>query len=261
MTSPNTPPSRFVSGAVDLGAVKAQADQRAKAAEEAASGQAVATSATVTMESFESDLVVRSTQAPVITLLGSARAEVSEQLRKDLEELAAAQAAEPAGVQWLLRYVDVDATPEIAQAFRVQAVPTVIALAAGRPLTQFQGGQPREQLEEFVAAVVNAVEGKLAGLPTAGGSTEGNDASAETEDDTYSVAREKLAGREDDPVDGLVLQGRKAEAFDKLIEDIRTSTGDARDAAKKHLLELFAMFDTGDEEVIVARTKMANALF
>lgn len=260
MTNPNTPPSRFVSGAVDLGAVKAQADQRAKAAEEAASGHAVATTATVTMESFESDLVVRSTQAPVITLFGSSRSEASEQLKKDLEELASAQANDPVGVQWLLRYVDVDTTPEIAQAFRVQAVPTVIALAAGRPLTQFQGGQPREQLEEFVAAVVNAVEGKLAGLPSAAGSSE-DDATAEAEDDSYSVAREKLAGREDDPIDGLVLQGRKAEAFDQLIEAIRTSAGEEREAAKKHLLELFAMFDTADEEVIAARTKMASALF
>lgn len=260
MTNPNTPPSRFVSGAVDLGAVKAQADQRAKAEEQAASGQAVATTATVTMESFEADLVVRSTQAPVITLLGSARAESSEQLRKDLEELAAAQASQPEGVQWLLRYVDVDATPEIAQAFRAQAIPTVIALAAGRPLTQFEGAQPREQLEQFVAAVVNAVDGKLAGLPTAEGSSD-SDADEDTEDDSYAVAREKLAGREDDPIDGLVLQGKKAEAFDKLIETVRNSSGEERDEAKKRLLDLFALFDTGDEEVISARTEMASALF
>lgn len=260
MTNPNTPPSRFVSGAVDLGAVKAQADQRAKAEEQAASGQAVATTATVTMESFEADLVVRSTQAPVITLLGSARAESSEQLRKDLEELAAAQTSQPEGVQWLLRYVDVDATPEIAQAFRAQAIPTVIALAAGRPLTQFEGAQPREQLEQFVAAVVNAVDGKLAGLPTAEGSSD-SDADEDTEDDSYAVAREKLAGREDDPIDGLVLQGKKAEAFDKLIETIRNSSGEERDEAKKRLLDLFALFDTADEEVISARTEMASALF
>ncbi|KGM18732.1 MULTISPECIES: tetratricopeptide repeat protein [Corynebacterium] len=260
MTNPNTPPNRFISGAVDLGAVKAQADQRAKAQEQAANGEAVATTATVTVESFEADLVVRSTQAPVITLLGTARAETSEQLKKDLEELAAAQETQSEGVQWLFRYIDVDATPEIAQAFRVQAVPTVIALAAGRPLTQFEGGQPREQVEQFIAAVVSAVEGKLAGLPTAGDSSV-LDADEESDDDSYSLAREKLAGREDDPVDGLVLKGRKAEAFEQLIETIRNTSGDEREAAKKHLLELFALFDTGDEEVISARTKMASALF
>lgn len=192
MTNPsNIPPSRFVAGAVDLGAVKQQAEQRAQA--QAAQAQAAQTAraqgapcqpsagqpnagagagapgaagavtfvSTITPENFEFDLVVRSTQVPVVVLLGSARSEASEQMCQDFTNLAESQQAP---TKWLFRYVDVDATPEVAQAFGVQAIPTVIALAAGRPLTNFEGGQPAAQLHGWVDAVVQAVDGKLRGL-------------------------------------------------------------------------------------------------
>lgn len=190
MTNPsNIPPSRFVAGAVDLGAVKQQAEQRAQAqAAQAQAAQAAQTAraqgapgqpsagadagapgaagpvtfvSTITPENFEFDLVVRSTQVPVVVLLGSARSEASEQMRQDFTNLAESQQAP---TKWLFRYVDVDATPEVAQAFGVQAIPTVIALAAGRPLTNFEGGQPAAQLHGWVDAVVQAVDGKLRGL-------------------------------------------------------------------------------------------------
>ena len=110
MTNPsNIPPSRFVAGAVDLGAVKQQAEQRAqaqaaqaKAAKAGAAGGAAGGSATggtvafvstITPENFEFDLVVRSTQVPVITLLGSARSDASEQMRADFTTLAESQQA------------------------------------------------------------------------------------------------------------------------------------------------------------------------
>ncbi|MCG7258139.1 MULTISPECIES: tetratricopeptide repeat protein [unclassified Corynebacterium] len=230
MTNPsNTPPSRFVAGAVDLGAVKQQAEQRAQAQARAAQAGAAAGGAgaagapagqpgsaggvgaggagapaafvsTITPENFELDLVVRSTQVPVVTLLGSARSEASEQMRKDFTKLAESQQAP---TKWLFRYVDVDATPEVAQAFGVQAIPTVIALAAGRPLTNFEGGQPAAQLQGWVDAVVQAVDGKLRGLAPeedpanaagggAGADSDGADANQDAGDPRLAAAAEKL---------------------------------------------------------------------
>lgn len=230
MTNPsNTPPSRFVAGAVDLGAVKQQAEQRAQAQARAAQAGAAAGGAgaagapagqpgsaggvgaggagtpaafvsTITPENFELDLVVRSTQVPVVTLLGSARSEASEQMRQDFTKLAEAQQAP---TKWLFRYVDVDATPEVAQAFGVQAIPTVIALAAGRPLTNFEGGQPAAQLHGWVDAVVQAVDGKLRGLAPeedpanatgggAGADSDGADANQDAGDPRLAAAAEKL---------------------------------------------------------------------
>ena len=223
VTNPsNTPPSRFVAGAVDLGAVKQQAEQRAQAQARAAqagaaageagqpgaaggtgaggTGASVAFVSTITPENFELDLVVRSTQVPVVTLLGSARSEASEQMRQDFTKLAESQQAP---TKWLFRYVDVDATPEVAQAFGVQAIPTVIALAAGRPLTNFEGGQPAAQLHGWVDAVVQAVDGKLRGLTPeedpanaagggAGADSDSADANQDAGDPRLAAAAEKL---------------------------------------------------------------------
>jgi len=49
----------------------------------------------------------------------------------------------------VLAKVDIDASPNLAQAFQVQSVPTVVALLAGRPVPLFQGIPPEEQLREL----------------------------------------------------------------------------------------------------------------
>ncbi|WP_420098849.1 tetratricopeptide repeat protein [Corynebacterium sp.] len=327
MTTPNHPghhqqggpaaPNRFAAGAVDLGAVKEAADQRQRAAErtrqEAESGVRIARSASVTPESFEQDLVVRSTQVAVILLLGSQRAEGCAEMSAEFTRLAEAQDTSGEPVQWVFREVDVDATPEIAQALQVQAVPTVLALAGGRPLTNFEGVQPPEQIAQFVAAVVRAVDGRLPGLPeTADGegqpvdgaeATDGADgadepgdprfdeaatlldredftgavavydriiADSSAEPETVTEARaarvtavllHRSASGDSDDIDDLLLAGARGDAFDTLIERIRVTSGEERDAARSRLLEIFSMYDTADPEVIAARTRMASALF
>ena len=65
--------------------------------------------------------------------------------------------------KWALATVNVDTTPRVAQVFGVQAVPTVVALAAGQPLSSFQGMQPPEQLRGWVDSLLNATAGKLGG--------------------------------------------------------------------------------------------------
>lgn len=253
VTNPsNTPPSRFVAGAVDLGAVKQQAEQRAQAQARAAQagaaageagqpgaagGASVAFVSTITPENFELDLVVRSTQVPVVTLLGSARSEASEQMRQDFTKLAESQQAP---TKWLFRYVDVDATPEVAQAFGVQAIPTVIALAAGRPLTNFEGGQPAAQLHGWVDAVVQAVDGKLRGLAPeedpanaagggAGADSDSADANQDAGDPRLAAAAEKL---EAEDYAGAIAEydailANPAQADEELVGEARAARANA----------------------------------
>jgi putative thioredoxin len=64
-----------------------------------------------------------------------------------------------------LAKVEVDSNMRIAQAFGVQAIPTVVAVAAGQPLADFQGGLAEPQLRQWIDALLRAVEGKLAGAP------------------------------------------------------------------------------------------------
>jgi putative thioredoxin len=261
----NAAPDRFAARAVDLAAVKQAADQREKAKEEAASGRPVPVSATVTAESFEQDLVVRSTQVPVLLQLGSSRAQGSDDMAADFARLAAEQ--EISGdIRWVFRLVDVDATPEIAQALGVRAVPTVLALAGGRPLTNFEGVQPEDQLRQFVAAVLQATAGKLPGLPATGG----EDAPAEEDGDPRFTEAAEALEREDytaavavydriladgpepevkaeaqtaratavllgrtsdgsgDDVDALLLAGQRKEGFDTLIGQLQAAVTEGR---------------------------------
>jgi len=45
----------------------------------------------------------------------------------------------------------------------VQAVPTVVALAGGQPISSFQGSQPPDQLRGWLDSLLNATAGKLSG--------------------------------------------------------------------------------------------------
>ena len=138
-----------MAGAVDLSALKQPPPPRDGAA--AAPG-----GVEVTEANLEVEVLVRSSQVPVVVLLWSPRSEASAQLGDALAQLADAD-----GGKWSLATVNVDAVPRVAQMFGVQAVPTVVALAAGQPLSSFQGPQPPEQLRKWVDSLLNATAGKL----------------------------------------------------------------------------------------------------
>ena len=71
--------------------------------------------------------------------------------------------ADADGGKWALATVNVDTTPRVAQIFGVQAVPTVVAVAGGQPLSSFEGAQPPEQLRRWVDSLLDATAGKLDG--------------------------------------------------------------------------------------------------
>ncbi len=141
-----------MAGAVDLSALK----QRASTGD----GGAAAPSGGVeiTEANLEAEVLVRSSQVPVVVLLWSPRSDASIQLGDALASLAAAD-----GGKWSLATVNVDVVPRVAQMFGVQAIPTVVALGAGQPLSSFQGVQPPEQLRQWIDSLLNAVAGKLPG--------------------------------------------------------------------------------------------------
>lgn len=82
-----------------------------------------------------------------------------------------------------------------------------------------------------------------------------------------TAARQAAA---DDP-DGIEAQtlvadldlmgGHVDDAFGRLIELVRRTAGDERDAARKHLVEMFAVVGDDDPRVAKARQALASALF
>lgn len=137
----------------------------------------------ITEANFEDEVLVRSNQVPVVVLLWSPRSEACIALADTLAGLAQADNAGGAA-KWSLATVNVDVAPRVAQVFGVDAVPTVVALAAGQPITSFQGPQPPDQLRRWVDSLVSATAGKLAG----GGDAE----QPEQVDPVLAQAREQL---------------------------------------------------------------------
>ncbi|MGZ6793461.1 MAG: tetratricopeptide repeat protein [Mycobacteriales bacterium] len=58
-----------------------------------------------------------------------------------------------------------------------------------------------------------------------------------------------------------VLTEQLQPAIDRLIGFVRRSSGDDRDTARKHLLELFSVLDPEDERIVVGRRALSNALY
>jgi putative thioredoxin len=58
-----------------------------------------------------------------------------------------------------------------------------------------------------------------------------------------------------------VLHERIQEAIDRLVGYVRRSSGDERDRARLHLLELFSVLDPEDERVLRGRRALASALY
>ncbi|MEV6101075.1 tetratricopeptide repeat protein [Nocardia sp. NPDC051981] len=162
-----------MSGAVDLSALK----QPAAAAGDVPGDHAV------TEANFEDRVLRRSTQVPVVVALYSQRSPGSIELVKLLEQLVG-----QSGGDWDLATVEAEANMRIAQAFGVQGIPTVVAVAAGQPLADFTGNQPEEQVTQWIAAVVDAVRGKLPGVGAEAAAAE----SEAPEDPRFVAAEEAL---------------------------------------------------------------------
>ena len=170
-----------MTGAVDLSGLTQRAQQGAKAGGPQAGGSSAAVE--ITEANFEAEVLVRSSQVPVVVLLWSPRSDACIQLADLLSGLAAAD-----GGKWSLALVNVDAVPRVAAMFGVDAVPTVVALGGGQPLASFEGPQPPEHLRRWVDSLLAATAGKLAGGPD----TEGEAAEEEAADPVLEDARDKL---------------------------------------------------------------------
>ena len=186
--APNPALTAAMAGAVDLAAVQARNEAAARAAEAPppAPGQSIAE---VTEASFQTEVLDRSFQLPVLINVRTARSPGSEQLTASLEALA-----REANGRWVLANVDVDANPRIVQALQVRAVPTVFAVIGGQLVPGFEGVLPDEQLREFVGAVEQA--GREAGLSAAADSApvDGDQEGVpeEPEDPRFTAAEEAL---------------------------------------------------------------------
>ncbi len=170
--------SSALRGAVDLAAVKAageaaqKAEQtRAERARQAATGESPALAEyplvlDVTEDTFESEVVQRSAEVPVVVDFWAEWCGPCKQLSPILERLA----EEYAG-RIVLAKIDVDANPLIAQQFGIQGIPAVMAVVAGQLVPLFQGAENESNVRKVLDQLIAVAEQRfgIVGVAAGGG--------------------------------------------------------------------------------------------
>ncbi|EYT83836.1 tetratricopeptide repeat protein [Streptomyces andamanensis] len=322
------PRNMSMSGVVDLAAVKAAQEAKAKAeqarAQAAREGGVGAVSPAdlvidVDEAGFEHDVLQRSAEVPVVIDFWAEWCQPCKQLSPVLERLA----VEYAG-RFLLAKIDVDANQMLMQQFGIQGIPAVFAVVAGQALPLFQGAADETQIRQTLDQLVQVAEQRfgLTGLtvdpeaepggqapqqaPAAGPHESLLNAAAQALDagdlggaaqayknvlaedpghpeaklglaqaellqrvqdlDPQRVRQEAAEKPSDVPAqiaaaDLDLVGGHVEDAFGRLIDTVRRTAGEDRDAARLRLLELFEVVGAEDPRVAAARRALARALF
>lgn len=172
MTDPT--PGAVLRGAVDLSSLRNR-PQPPAAGQPAPTGSASALVMDVTDATFPQVLELSRT-VPIVVDLWAEWCGPCKQLSPVLEKVVI-----ELGGRVVLAKVDVDANPQLQQAFRAQSIPMVVALVAGQPVPMFTGAVPEQQVREVFAQLLQlaAQNGVTGTVPV--GDADGADGAAPEE--------------------------------------------------------------------------------
>lgn len=131
------------------------------------------------------------------------------------------------GGRVLLAKVDVDANPQLAQSFRAQSIPMVVALIAGQPVPMFTGAVPEQQVREVFAQLLQvAAQNGVTGTLSVGEAADAPSAPAEPE--LPPLHAEAFAAIETGDYAAAIRAYEKALAENPRDEDARAGLGQVR---------------------------------
>lgn len=242
----------------------------------------------VTDQTFQTDVVEKSFEAPVVVDFWAAWCGPCRALTPVLEKLA-----DEADGAWILAKVDVDANQRVAGSMGIQGIPAVKAFKDGQVAAEFTGALPEPHVRNWLAQLGPSAADRLVeegSAAEAGGDLETaaqRYREAVSEDPGHRDAKSALnrvelqlraGGNEDelrrrlrnDPndidaavalSDVLAARGDYEEALDLLVAGVRVTTGDERESLRSHLVSLLETLPTDDPRAQVARRQLALALF
>jgi putative thioredoxin len=231
----------------------------------------------VTDATFETDVMERSTQVPVVVDLWAPWCGPCKTLGPIIEQVVAATEGRVA-----LAKVDTDQNPQVAAAFKVQSIPAVYALRDRAVVDQFIGAKPERDVQAFVDGLVPSEEDeRLAQLVGAGDEaslTEALEVRADHEPAVVAMAELLVRdGRSDEALEllarvpespdvrraaALARQGGDDAVVDvdaqleALLPDVKTD-----DEARQRFVDLLELLGPDDPRTASWRKRLTAALF
>ena len=255
----------------------------------------------VTVENLNSNILPLSLVRPVIVLMWSPRSVESQEMITTLGKLETdyqakwslarvnidthpeiAQAFQTKKVPYAVAIIAEQMVPLFEQAYPEAQVRLVIDKVLTLSAEQGVGEAPVEQIEPEEEEAMLALEsGNYAGAEVAYKkwlSRKPNESLAKlglaqtqllmrTEGlDLHKIVEESKNSPQDIDIqlkaaDIEIVNGGVEAAFSRLLTLIKNSTGDDRNKAKTHLLNLFALVDQADPRLISARKELASSIF
>ena len=242
----------------------------------------------VTDQTFQSDVVDKSFEAPVVVDFWAAWCGPCRALTPVLEKLA-----DEADGSWILAKVDVDANQHVAGSMGIQGIPAVKAFKDGNIVAEFTGALPEPHVRNWLAQLGPSPADLLVEEGSAAEARGDLETAAQryreavSQDPGHRDAKSALsrvelqlrAGGNEDELrqrlrsdandvdaaiglsDVLAARGDYEEALDLLVAGVRVTTGDQRESLRSHVVDLLETLSPDDPRAQVARRQLALALF
>lgn len=230
----------------------------------------------VTDETFNNDVIVRSETLPVIVDLWAPWCEPCKSLTPILETVVAKTNS---AVE--LVAVNIDENPQIRQTFQVQSIPAVYAFKDGAVVNGFMGAQGEDAIQEFVDSLLPTEQDTILENLLAEGSEESlSEILLAVPDHVEAVTGLAMIFVESDRVDeALSLLKRIPESSETRRIEALARTGDitpdeiiekleyllehvsANDDARQEFVDLLDVLGSESEQANSFRRKLASKLF